>query len=118
MGEGFKSGTRKNPLPQREGGEAKPSRVRGSPSPSKSSRLPLHHQFARIAGEGLGAIVGHLEAFADFDAPAVAPDAGDAVQGHARLEHGLVAGAQADRVLAPVGRLVWAGTNYLMLRPL
>src|SRR5882724_8700743 len=55
--------------------------------------------------ESGAAVLGHDEGGRDLDAPARFPDAGNAMKGHVRLEHGLVAGPQARRVLAPIGRV-------------
>src|SRR5262249_29058105 len=70
--------------------------------------LAFYEQLTWHAAERLGALLGHPEAFADLDAPVGHPDRGDAVEGHIGLQHGLVAGAQAGGVLAPIRRIVAA----------
>src|SRR5262245_44314143 len=68
----------------------------------------LDEQLPRHVAEELSARLGHAEAFADLDAPVVHPDAGDTVERHVRLQHRLVAGAKAGRVLAPIRRVIAA----------
>src|SRR5690242_2787921 len=58
--------------------------------------------------EGPPAGLGDEEGRRDLEAPALLPDAGNAVEGHAGLQHRLVAGAQARRVLAPIRRVCQA----------
>src|SRR5260221_12793993 len=64
----------------------------------------LHHETFGKVVEGGAAAIGDDEGGRDLDTPAVFPDTGNAVKGHVGLEHGLVAGAQACRVLAPIWR--------------
>ena len=65
--------------------------------------LLLHEQLPGHVAEGLGALLGDAEAFADLDDPS-RPSRFAGMQWKVMfgLRHGLVAGAQARRVLAPV----------------
>src|SRR3954447_20944514 len=60
---------------------------------------------SRELRQRLIALIGHQNGLADLDAPAVHPHAQDGMDDIARLKHRLVAGPQADRVLAPIRRI-------------
>src|SRR3546814_20566620 len=65
----------------------------------------LHEDLARHRREAAWTAVGDDDAFGGLEAPVVEPQAGHEVEGHAWLQLGDVAAAQAHGALAPVGRI-------------
>src|SRR3546814_20982952 len=70
-----------------------------------ASALILHEDLARHRREAAWTAVGDDDAFGGLEAPVVEPQAGHEVEGHAGLQLGDVAAAQAHGPLAPVGRI-------------
>src|SRR5688500_16480025 len=72
------------------------------------SLTSLHEEPARELAERLRPGLGDTDRFRDGDAPIVEPDSRHEVEGHVRLEHGIVGRAERNRPLAPVRRIIEA----------